>query len=164
MFYADDAIFMGQWSKRNIDTLMYMLKCFERASSLSINFSKNMDGWKPKVLKNKSFAEIQELFDKAMKRINTFVDFRTKLVEESSKKVEAKITQKESSKRARDELEQETAKKKKIVDDKELANLKQLVKIIPEEDIAIDAMPLAVNTIIVDWKIYKEGNKSYYQI
>ncbi|GJV99558.1 RNA-directed DNA polymerase, eukaryota, reverse transcriptase zinc-binding domain protein [Tanacetum coccineum] len=39
MFYADDAIFMGQWSKRNIDTLMYMLKCFERASGLSINLS-----------------------------------------------------------------------------------------------------------------------------
>nr|GEV57490.1 hypothetical protein [Tanacetum cinerariifolium] len=32
---------------------------------------------KPKALKNKSFAEIQELFGKAMKRINTFVDFRT---------------------------------------------------------------------------------------
>nr|GEV62169.1 RNA-directed DNA polymerase, eukaryota, reverse transcriptase zinc-binding domain protein [Tanacetum cinerariifolium] len=41
MFYANDAIFMGQWSKRNIDTLMYMLKCFERASGLSINFSKS---------------------------------------------------------------------------------------------------------------------------
>nr|GFB93648.1 RNA-directed DNA polymerase, eukaryota, reverse transcriptase zinc-binding domain protein [Tanacetum cinerariifolium] len=41
MFYADDAIFMGQWSKRNIDTLMYTLKCFERASGLSINFSKS---------------------------------------------------------------------------------------------------------------------------
>nr|GEV96347.1 RNA-directed DNA polymerase, eukaryota, reverse transcriptase zinc-binding domain protein [Tanacetum cinerariifolium] len=41
MFYADEAIFMGQWSKRNIDTLMYMLKCFERASGLSINFSKS---------------------------------------------------------------------------------------------------------------------------
>ncbi|GKB29200.1 RNA-directed DNA polymerase, eukaryota [Tanacetum coccineum] len=41
MFYADDAIFMGQWSKRNIDTLMYMLKCFERASGLSINLSKS---------------------------------------------------------------------------------------------------------------------------
>nr|GEZ84824.1 RNA-directed DNA polymerase, eukaryota, reverse transcriptase zinc-binding domain protein [Tanacetum cinerariifolium] len=36
-----DAIFMGQWSKRNIDTLMCMLKCFERASGLSINLSKS---------------------------------------------------------------------------------------------------------------------------
>nr|GEZ12190.1 RNA-directed DNA polymerase, eukaryota, reverse transcriptase zinc-binding domain protein [Tanacetum cinerariifolium] len=41
MFYTDDAILLGQWSKQNIDTLMYMLKCFERASGLSINFSKS---------------------------------------------------------------------------------------------------------------------------
>nr|GEW58857.1 hypothetical protein [Tanacetum cinerariifolium] len=37
-------------------------------------------------------------------------------------------------------------------------------EIILEEDIAIDAIPLAVKTLIVDWKIYKEGKKSYYQI
>nr|GEV17536.1 ribonuclease H-like domain-containing protein [Tanacetum cinerariifolium] len=84
--------------------------------------------------------------------------------EQSSKKVEAKITHKESSKRAGDKLEQETAKKQKIVDDKETTNQKQLVKIIPEEDIAIDIIPLAVKTSIIDWKIYKEGKKSYYQI
>nr|GEY83171.1 hypothetical protein [Tanacetum cinerariifolium] len=118
----------------------------------------------PKALKNKSFAEIQELFDKAMKRKNTFVDFKTEFVEESSKKVQAEITQKESSKRAGDKLEQETAKKQKIVNDKETTNLKQLVKIIPEEDIAIDDIPLVVKTVIVDWKIYKERKKCYYQI
>nr|GEU53306.1 hypothetical protein [Tanacetum cinerariifolium] len=69
-------------------------------------------------------AQQRKLFDKAMKRINTFVDFRTELVEESSKKVEAEITQEESSKRAGDELEQETAKKQKIIKDKETTNLK----------------------------------------
>ncbi|GJU25084.1 hypothetical protein Tco_1163705 [Tanacetum coccineum] len=42
----------------------------------------NMAGWKPKDLKNKSFANTQEIFDKAFKRVNTFVDFRTELVEE----------------------------------------------------------------------------------
>nr|GEV58609.1 ribonuclease H-like domain-containing protein [Tanacetum cinerariifolium] len=89
--------------------------------SLMCTYLKNMDGWKPKALKNKSFAEIQELFDKAMKRINNFIDFKTKLVEESLKKVKpeitqeeslkkvkAEITQEESSKRAGDELEQES--------------------------------------------------------
>ncbi|GJW40262.1 hypothetical protein Tco_0066107 [Tanacetum coccineum] len=35
-----------------------------------------MKGWKPKSLKNKSFANIQELFDKAMKKVNTFVDYK----------------------------------------------------------------------------------------
>nr|GEU61456.1 hypothetical protein [Tanacetum cinerariifolium] len=63
-------------------------------------------------------------------------------------------------------LTQESAKKQKVDDDKEIAELKQLMKIIlDEEEVAIDAIPLAVKSPrIVDWKIYKEGKKSYYQI
>ncbi|GJX00720.1 hypothetical protein Tco_0184633 [Tanacetum coccineum] len=38
-----------------------------------------------KDLKNKSFDSIQKMFDRAFKRVNTFVDFRTYLVEGSSK-------------------------------------------------------------------------------
>ncbi|GKB19162.1 hypothetical protein Tco_0853085 [Tanacetum coccineum] len=82
-------------------------------------YLKNIDGWKPKDLKNKSFANIQELFDKAMKRVNTFVDMDTELVEESSKKAEAEIAQESSSKRAGEALEQESSKKKKLEEDKE---------------------------------------------
>nr|GEV57725.1 ribonuclease H-like domain-containing protein [Tanacetum cinerariifolium] len=67
-------------------------------------------------------------------------------------------------KRAGDKLEQECSKKHKIDDDTDTAELKQLLNIIPEEDIAIDAIPLAVKTPVVDWKIYKEGKKIYYQI
>ncbi|GKE84192.1 hypothetical protein Tco_1557934, partial [Tanacetum coccineum] len=34
-----------------------------------------------------------------------------------------------------------------------------------EEEVAIDAVPLATKSpTIIDWKIHKEGNKSYYQI
>ncbi|GJT46388.1 hypothetical protein Tco_0955103 [Tanacetum coccineum] len=57
-------------------------------------------------------------------------------------------------------------KRQKVEDDKEKAELKHLMKIIPdEEEVAIDAIPLAVKSpSIVGWKIYKEGRKSYYQI
>ncbi|GJT71382.1 retrovirus-related pol polyprotein from transposon TNT 1-94 [Tanacetum coccineum] len=58
-----------------------------------------------------------KMFDRAFKRVNTFVEFRTDLVEGSLK-------------RAGEELEQE----------------------------------LLSLTTIVDWKIHKEGKKSYYQI
>nr|GEU76532.1 hypothetical protein [Tanacetum cinerariifolium] len=37
LFYADDAIFIGQWSELNIDTLVQVLECFYRASGLRIN-------------------------------------------------------------------------------------------------------------------------------
>ncbi|GKA23469.1 hypothetical protein Tco_0709431 [Tanacetum coccineum] len=57
-------------------------------------------------------------------------------------------------------------KRQKVEDDKETTELKQLMKIIPdEEEVAIDAIHLAVKSpSIVGWKIYKEGIKSYYQI
>ncbi|GJY94273.1 ribonuclease H-like domain-containing protein [Tanacetum coccineum] len=38
---ADDAMFMGQWSAKNIDTIIYVLKCFQRASGLHINLTKS---------------------------------------------------------------------------------------------------------------------------
>ncbi|GJR47582.1 hypothetical protein Tco_1315685 [Tanacetum coccineum] len=94
-----------------------------------ITYLKNMEGWKHKDLKFKDFNSIKEMFDKAFTRVNMFVDFRTELVEGSSK-------------RAREELEQEN-----------------------EEDVTIDVVPLATKSpSIVDWKIHKEGKKSYYQI
>ncbi|GJV84249.1 hypothetical protein Tco_1524147 [Tanacetum coccineum] len=91
--------------------------------SIMCTYLKNMEGWKPKDLKTKSFANVQELFDKAMKRVNTFVDFRTE---------------------AGDELEQEKAKKQNIDDDQEEAEMKKLIKVVPdEEEVATDAISLA---------------------
>ncbi|GJT30022.1 hypothetical protein Tco_0910297 [Tanacetum coccineum] len=95
--------------------------------SIMCTYLKNMEGWKPKSLKNKSFANIQELFDKAMKRVNTFVDFMTELVKESSKK-------------AKTELEENKKAKAEVIE----AELQSLIEIVPdEEEVAIDAIPLA---------------------
>ncbi|GJZ95770.1 hypothetical protein Tco_0668104 [Tanacetum coccineum] len=95
-------------------------------------YLKNIEGYKLKDLKLKEFDSIQEMFDRAFKRVNTFKDFRTELVEGKEKR----------------------------------AGTKLLMKIIPdEEEVAIDAIPLAVKSpSIVGCKIYKEGRKSYYQI
>nr|GEU91012.1 hypothetical protein [Tanacetum cinerariifolium] len=99
-------------------------------------YLKNIEGKKLTNLKNKSFGSIQKMFDKAFKR------------------------------RAGEELEQESSKKQKINDDKDTADLKQLVKIIPDEErVAVDAIPLAVKPpSIVNWKIQKDGKKGYYKI
>ncbi|GJU11352.1 hypothetical protein Tco_1133748 [Tanacetum coccineum] len=74
--------------------------------------------------------KIQKLFDKAMTRVNMFVDKDTELVKERSKKAKAEMAEESSSKRAGDELEQEPIKKQKVDDDKEedLENLWKLVK------------------------------------
>ncbi|GKB53650.1 hypothetical protein Tco_0904403 [Tanacetum coccineum] len=116
-----------------------------------ITYLKNMEGWKHKDLKSKDFDSIKELLDKAFKRVNMFVDFRTYLVEGNSK-------------RAEEELEQESTKKQKV--DKDTAELQSLMEVISdEEEVAIDAVPLATKSPkFVGWKIHKEGKKSYYQI
>nr|GEZ01726.1 RNA-directed DNA polymerase, eukaryota [Tanacetum cinerariifolium] len=41
MFYADDAVFVGQWNDRNINTITHVLRCFFHASGLRINMSKS---------------------------------------------------------------------------------------------------------------------------
>ncbi|GKA05434.1 hypothetical protein Tco_0684554 [Tanacetum coccineum] len=105
-------------------------------------YMKNMAGWKPKDLNTKSFPNVQELFDKAMKRVNTFVDMDTELVEGGE------VRRAESN------------------DDQEEAEMKKLMEIVPdEEEVAIDAIPLATKPpAIVDYKIIKEGKISLFQI
>ncbi|GJT33253.1 hypothetical protein Tco_0923672 [Tanacetum coccineum] len=129
-------------------------------------YLKHMAGYKQSQLKNKSFAEIQKLFDKAMIRVNMLVDMDTELVKENLKKVEAEMAQESSSKRAGDELEQEPLKKQKMEDNKETTELQSMMEVIPnEEEVAVDAIPLATKPpSIVDWKIIKEGKIGYYQI
>nr|GEY41121.1 hypothetical protein [Tanacetum cinerariifolium] len=132
--------------------------------SIMCTYLKNIEGWKLKSLKKKYFAKIKELFDKAMKNVNTFVDFKIELVEESLKKVKAKITKEGSLKRAGDKLEQERFKKLTVKDDKESEELKKCLEIIPSDgdDVTINATSLSSKSlIIVDYKIYHEGKKSY---
>nr|GEV81091.1 RNA-directed DNA polymerase, eukaryota [Tanacetum cinerariifolium] len=41
MFYADDAVFVGQWCENNITTLVHVLDCFYKVFGLRINMSKS---------------------------------------------------------------------------------------------------------------------------
>ncbi|GJW87152.1 hypothetical protein Tco_0162492 [Tanacetum coccineum] len=103
----------------------------------------------------------QQLLEKRRKH------FAAKRAEEKRNRPPTKSQQRSIiSKRAGDELEQENAKKQKVDDDQEAAKMKELIKIVlDEEEVAIDAIPLATKPpSIVDWKILKEGKISYFQI
>ncbi|GJR01240.1 hypothetical protein Tco_0524224 [Tanacetum coccineum] len=98
----------------------------QKKSTIS-TYLKHMAGYNQSQLKNKSFTEIQKLFDKAMTRVNMFVDMDIELVKESSKKAEAEMAQESSSKREK------------------------------EDDEIVGATPLSVKIPIVDYKIHKKG-------
>ncbi|GJT76942.1 hypothetical protein Tco_1043667 [Tanacetum coccineum] len=105
------------------------------------------------------YDEIQKLFDKEMKRVNTFVDMNLEVVKGSESRTE------ESSKRAGDELESEMLKKQKIdehvevkKDDQEEAEMKRHIEIVKDDEVAIDAIPLATKPpVIVEYQIDKDG-------
>ncbi|GJY41813.1 hypothetical protein Tco_0429083 [Tanacetum coccineum] len=130
-------------------------------------YLKNMVGYKHSQLKRKCYDEIKEMFDKEMTRVNTFVDLNVELVKGSKTKVEG------SSKRAREELEYDNSNKQRIDkhveakgdDDQEEAKMKKHIKIVQDDEVVIDDIPLATKPpVIVEWKIIKEGKIGYFQL
>ncbi|GJT73806.1 hypothetical protein Tco_1033092 [Tanacetum coccineum] len=127
-------------------------------------YLKNMAGFTHNQLKNKSFDEVQKAFDKTMSWINSFVPIDSEVVKGSKDRAEGSKTRAEgSSKRAGEDLQQESTKKQKMDDDKKKEEFKQCFEIVPD-DVTIDATPLSVKIPIVDYKIYQEGKKSFFQI
>ncbi|GJY90137.1 hypothetical protein Tco_0505333 [Tanacetum coccineum] len=138
-------------------------------------YLKHMGRYKHKQLMGKSYDEIQKLFDKEMKRVNTFMAMSSEAQESNEKKVEgskekAKSSRKKSlsKKRAVKEKQQESLKRQKLEDDKETdeheevkaddtAKFKKHLVIKKDDDIEID-LPLDTKLlVIVDYKLLKEG-------
>ncbi|GKA80748.1 hypothetical protein Tco_0787440 [Tanacetum coccineum] len=98
-------------------------------------YLKNMARFKHSQLKSKSYDKIQKLFDREMKRVNTFVDMNSEVVKGSETRTE------ENSKRAGDELEFDKSKKQKIdkhveaekYDNPEEEEMKNHIEIVQDE-------------------------------
>ncbi|GJU34420.1 hypothetical protein Tco_1182774 [Tanacetum coccineum] len=114
-------------------------------------YLRNMFGYKHTQLKNKSFKEIQMLFDKEMKRVNLFVPMDSKVVKGSGKKTESSRKETVSKKRAGEELDEESVKRQKLEDDSEKAELQLCLEIVPRDDEAINI-------------IRADGSEKYYKI
>ncbi|GJQ96979.1 hypothetical protein Tco_0008118 [Tanacetum coccineum] len=143
-------------------------------------YLKHMGRYTYKQLKGKSFDEIQKLFDKEMKRVNTFVAMGSEVQENKEKKEEGREETTKGSrkkmlrrKRAGKEQHKESLKKQKVEEEKESeeveeddeVELKKLLVIKKDEDIAIDAIPLATKLpVIIDYKLHKEGLLVHYEL
>nr|GEX05583.1 ribonuclease H-like domain-containing protein [Tanacetum cinerariifolium] len=130
-------------------------------------YLKNMAGFTHNPLKNKSFKEVQKAFDNTTSWINSFVPMEKDREEGSKTRAER------SSKREGGELESDKSKKHnldeqveaEVDNDQRETEMKMYTKIIHDDEIATDAIPLATKPpIIVDWKIIKEGKISSYHL
>nr|GEV48457.1 hypothetical protein [Tanacetum cinerariifolium] len=120
-----DQIMIDEEVARNLEAQMQAkLKEEERLTTQKEEEASiaNTENYKHSQSKNKSFEEIQVLFNNTMKWIESFVPMDTELVKGSEKAAEgSKKAEEGSSKRAGDNLEQEDAKRQRIEEENESA-------------------------------------------
>ncbi|GJR61497.1 hypothetical protein Tco_1503659 [Tanacetum coccineum] len=126
-------------------------------------YLKNMANYKHSHLKNKSFEEIYMLFDNTMKWVDLFVTMDTEVVDGSKSQVKG------SKKRTREELDFDNSKIQKIDENLEAevdyeAEMKKHMEIVPDDEVAIDAIPLATKSPIIvvcysELEIYDRSNE-----
>nr|GEV19401.1 hypothetical protein [Tanacetum cinerariifolium] len=103
-------------------------------------------GWKTKHFKGMTLEEIREKFIPVWKKIEDFVPMASK---EEGEKV----------KRKRLKLEHGSAKKMKTSEDVSKEDLKEMMQLVPVEEVYVEA--LQVKHPIIDWEIHTKGKKDY---
>nr|GFA83916.1 hypothetical protein [Tanacetum cinerariifolium] len=95
---------------------------------------------------------------------NALIEIKHQGLGERDLLCKSQTVEESSSKRAGDELEQESSMKQKIEDENESAELKRCLKIVLDDgdEVTIDATPLFSKSLtIVDYKM-KEGKKRFF--
>ncbi|GJW56397.1 putative reverse transcriptase domain-containing protein [Tanacetum coccineum] len=127
-------------------------------------------------MKSKSYEEILEDVDNEMEESKYFYTCISEKAENSEEKAKGSRKKMLGKKRAGKEQQQESSKRQRMEDDKETdeheevevddeAELKKHLVIVKDDDIAIDAIPLATKPpVIVEYKLLKEGIMAHYQL
>nr|GEY79145.1 hypothetical protein [Tanacetum cinerariifolium] len=122
-------------------------------------YLKHMGRYKQSHLKGMRFDEIKKLFNREMRKVNDFIAMDSE-------------AQESNTKRTAEHLESDISKKQKVdenvepvIDDSK--KLKNCMEIVSDDgvEVLIQATPLSSRSrTIIDYKIHKEGKKSYFKI
>ncbi|GJU20731.1 hypothetical protein Tco_1154073 [Tanacetum coccineum] len=121
-------------------------------------YLKNQAGYNHNHLKGRSYDEVQKLFDKAYKEVNSFIPMDSEVVKESGIKDDSSSKQAGSrKKRAGSKLKPKSPKKLKVmkeqesaVDDVDKDELRACLDIVPGDDISINVESLTTKYPIID--------------
>nr|GEW89661.1 hypothetical protein [Tanacetum cinerariifolium] len=118
-------------------------------------YSKNVAGFKLDYFKGMSYDDIRPIFEaKFNSNIEFFLKIKVQMEEEENKALQS----------INETPTQKAAKRKKL--NEEVEDLKRHLEIVPDEDddVYIEATPLARKVPVVDYKIIELNNKPYYKI
>ncbi|GJW53333.1 hypothetical protein Tco_0097418 [Tanacetum coccineum] len=143
-------------------------------------YIKNMGSYTLKQLKSYSFDEIKNLFETTMRRVHTFVpmeseservipklaagcskrDVEEELIQESSKRQKIKKKKKKKDKESLKPVEE--PKDKEEEEELSQEKIQQMMIIVLEQGMNVEA--LQTKYPIIDWEIYTEGSRKYWNI
>ncbi|GJS13776.1 hypothetical protein Tco_0408248 [Tanacetum coccineum] len=137
--------------------------------SYMCNYIKHIGSHTLQQLRGYSFDEIKVLFEATVKKVNTFTPMESddtvpKVIVGSSKRSAEEELSEESSKRQKIGEGSEPAEESKDKESDELSQeqLQQLIIIVPEEAMNVEA--LQTKYPIIDWEIYTEDLRKYWKI
>nr|GEZ16127.1 xylulose kinase-1 [Tanacetum cinerariifolium] len=116
---------------------------------------RNMAGFKMEYFKGIKYDDIRPIFEKYIYSNVAFLEKTKEKMEEEDSRAVKRTTKSQAEK---------AAKRQKL--DKEVAELKRHLQIVPnyEDDVYTEATPLARKVPVVDYEIYTKNNKPYYKI
>nr|GEZ19831.1 hypothetical protein [Tanacetum cinerariifolium] len=121
-------------------------------------------GYKPSYFKGMKYEYIRPIFERVWDEIHTFVPKDSKIKKEVMKRSGFNLQQESSKKQKLDEQTKDKVKAQ-VDSDQEVEEMKLYMRIVADEEIAIDAIPLATKPpVIVKYKIVIEGKISTYHI
>nr|GEX69088.1 putative ribonuclease H-like domain-containing protein [Tanacetum cinerariifolium] len=130
-------------------------------------YLKNQGGYKQSYFKGMKYEDIRPIFERVWDQVHTFIHKDSKIVKEVMKRYGFHLQQESSKKQKLDQQteEEEDEVKAQVDSDQEVEEMKLYMRIFPDEEIVINAIPLATKPpMIVEYKIVKEGSINIYHI
>nr|GEX45126.1 retrovirus-related Pol polyprotein from transposon TNT 1-94 [Tanacetum cinerariifolium] len=120
---------------------------------------RNNLGWKVKDFKGMTFEEVEAKFNSVYKQMEDFIPVGSKEEAERYKRKGMRFDQESSKKlKSSKEVIKEAKSTVEILEEK----IKEMMQLIPIEEVYVEA--LQVKHPIIDWKVYTEGQRSYWKI
>nr|GEU42679.1 hypothetical protein [Tanacetum cinerariifolium] len=121
--------------------------------------TRNNLGWKVKDFKGMTFEEIEAKFTEVWKQVEDFITMGSKEETERLKRKGLNLEQEQVKKqKSSEEAPEIKTSTKKFTEEK----MKEMMQLVPVEDVYVQA--LQVKHLIIDWKVYTEGQRSDWKI
>nr|GEW61049.1 hypothetical protein [Tanacetum cinerariifolium] len=120
---------------------------------------RNNLGWKVKDFRGMSFEEVEAKFNSVWKQMEDFIPMGSKEEAERIKMKGLSLEQKSAKKqKISEEVPEEVKSHEEVPEEK----VKEMMLLVPIEEVYVEA--LQVKHLIIDWKVYHEGQRSYWKI